>query len=599
MTEFGDKIKEYMGTIEGNDITARAPVVKQERKRTTYGYTFDVSGIDFIAHKIVSGKETMTLVCFLSKQNEEGKPVCFIQEKGKNILVEEATLRSFLTGLTHVDDFPNKRVSVRDKEGHLCESVPVLHGDTATNMNKFIKAFLFMIDTPKFVDHIRMGLINLEIMYCSIIGGHDIKKPWFISSDCNPYYYTSMDYDSFVRAYTPEYTKVYNEEIHEFVDDTKNGYTYKYLCENNIHSKLFKAAIEYSSQATGCEKPATLMSFYTRTDEGNPAMKNLTMNIFQSFVVLANRYDEPFAIECMKNYFTNARLGNIDAGVLNQLFCIDISKYKQRRGHINNQLSDRRYYGSYDISTIHADLRLGPLPSNYKDDVIALDKRRMWDYIMGAAGKAFGKRLKEYVQYWADHMGTQLSYYSTIKDKYPEHLLEDHMILNEKYNEYQEFINSSFKDKKGDVHVNKNEALFKITADGAKYCEMTEGKWNFHILRQVEEFLEEASYMGNCLASSDYAGKVVSGSSGWVGVLRSNDDNKSLIDVEVDTKTGKMVQIFSRFDHHPILDGLWDEMKALKKIQDKIYKNMMDNGYHVTIEYDSKFDSVLAQKKKE
>jgi len=138
--------------------------------------------------------------------------------------------------------------------------------------------------------------------------------------------------------------------------------------------------------------------------------------------------------------------------------------------------------------------------------------------------------------------------------------------------------------------------LLKMKAEiGAKYCELSIGEYELHIFKEIREFIDEASYMNNCLEKMDYATRVTEGKH-WIGSFRKKNDldEKSIFTVEISPLTGMMTQIKCRFNHLPERDHRDEEMKVLKKMQDKIYKAMMDDGVIANIEgYGPEFDFIL------
>ena len=581
MTEFGDNMKSMMSGLNG-DLSKREQLVKKEKKKTEYKYTFEVSGIDFIAHYFVSGKEKMTLAFFPSQTDGEGHPVCFIKEKDQNIIVDESSLKSFLNGLSHSDCFPEGEVQVRAADGTICESVPKLvktNGD-----QRFIRCFMFMLRNKWFMEHVKMGIINLDIIYNIVdyregrsgYGGGRFTTPWFFK--------TSQSYGMYLHeieeVYSPKEERKLNYETNEWEivkTDEPAG-----IDTENIHLKLFKKVMDLSMQHTEESKMKTLYQLYSNdgSERGRIGAKEISMGLFKAFLVIANKYDEPFAIKCVEDYMTNPKLSKLSARVLNDLFTIDVAAYSEGRGQF---IGDQRrsYYNYNNYTTVSGDLTRKPLSEAMQTKALNLEKNRFWDYILQATCVGLGKNLENYIQLWTDYITSCLLYFGKVSDKYPDHLQEVHDIMIDKYSTYHSF--------------NRDDQLKVRTVDAVKYCEMKNDEYQFHIFTEVKEFLDEATAQGNCLASADYAGKVADGKC-WIGSFRRKDSDIPILTVEIDPKNGQMVQIKARYNHEPDLI----HATVLKKFQDKIYSRMIKDGY---IEehpgYNYAFQPVLEKEKKE
>ena len=571
---FKEDINEVMNGVE---VVKKDALVKKEKKKTEYRYEFKVSGIDFIASYFVSGKEKMKLVCLLSKTDENGLPTCFIQEKGQNVFADEVTLKSFFNGLGHSDCFPNGDVKVVDADGNICESVPKLH--KTNNDNRFIRCFLFMIRNKFFVEHVRQGIINLEIIYALVdrkearssynYDGDRYTAPWFFNCRESYGYHLSGIMDMYRPKRIRDHLDENGEWVYKDLDEPSGIET------DNIHLKLFKAAIAKTMENSGCTKMQALKNLYDdRGQQGPNGEKKITMPVFRSFILLANRYDEPFAIKCMEDYLTNPKLNNISASSLNSLFMINVESYRRGTGEFN---TGRSYYGGYRSYTVMSGNLVNQKMTDEQMNVaLNLEKNRFWDYILQSTCVGLGKNLENYIQLWTDYITSCLLYFGKVSDKYPEHLQEVHDIMIDKYSTYQSF--------------NKDDKLKERTKDAIRYCEMHNKQYKFHIFTEVKEFLDEATAQGNCLASADYAGKVADGRC-WIGSFRKVDSDDPILTVEIDPATGKMVQIKARYNHDP------QDKHAivLKKFQDKIYKNMIEDGViRGPSGYNYAFDRVLS-----
>jgi len=587
MTEFGDKVAMYMNSINGNGIDEKEKALtKREKKQTTYRYEAEVSGIDAIITYYVSEKEKMKLVMFLSQTNENGLPVCFIQEKGKNLICDETTLKSFLNGLIHTDMFPNGYVDIKDKKtGELCESMPRMYKANGGDYgNRFIRCFLFMISHKKFIEHIKQGLINLEIMYRIIDyeegrshwGRESMYIPWFIRATGR--YGLSMD--GFEQAYSPGKRKVFNEEKGE-IEDVFDPNFYPYLADDNdgLHLKMFKAGMKHALEDNALNKVTALLNFYSdRTDTGRRDHKNFTQKLYYTFLILANRYDEPYATECMMDYLTHPKLNNLYYEKLDSLLRINARAYAIGAGSVTDP---NNRYRSNSYTTVPGNLIYHRLNEDNEKLTLKLNKTSLWDYILYESSMGRGDNLGDMLSTWIDYLTGHLSFHGKVDDKYPEYLGDMEVKILDQCKDLKEFDKAE---------------LLKMKAEiGAKYCELSIGEYELHIFKEIREFIDEASYMNNCLEKMDYATRVTEGKH-WIGSFRKKNDldEKSIFTVEISPLTGMMTQIKCRFNHLPERDHRDEEMKVLKKMQDKIYKAMMDDGVIANIEgYGPEFDFIL------
>ena len=561
MTGFGDNMKEVLSGLKANGVGTKDAIVKKEKKITTYAYESEVSGIDFVITKKVSGKETMKLVCYLSQKNEDGSPICFIQEKGKYLAIDENILKTFLNGLSHNDFFADGTYDVIDnKTGAVCESVPKLYKTNSDN--RFIRCFMFMIETPAFIEHMKMGVVDLEMVYSWVDAEEgtgwgresEYYLPWFFTSSGGAY--TRCSLNELRKTYAPGMERRFNEDVGEFELVKTDGCAG--INEDNIHLKMFRKAIELTMKhGNMSQRKAKDNILKKRTNAGPIENKYMTMDIFRAFLILANRYDEPFAIKCMEDYMTNSKLNGISYDGINNLFTIDVDKYIDGRGNFNDY--SRRGYGySSSYSTLSLDLTKCRPNEHMEKKLLNLEKNRFWDFVLQSTCVGLGKNLANYFQLWADYITSCLLYFKKVSDKYPEHLQEAHDIMCDKYSTYTQF---------------KEEDKLKLaTVDAVKYCELKDDKYVLHVFTSVKEYLDEATAQGNCLASCDYAGKTANGQC-WIASLRRKDDDTPIDTVEISPRTGKMVQIKARYNHEPALE----HVKVLKKFQDRIYKNMIDD----------------------
>lgn len=585
MTDFGDNMKAMLSGMKANGVGTKDVIVKKEKKVTTYAYESEVSGIDFVITKKVSGKETMKLVCYLSQKNEDGSPICFIQEKGKYIAVDENILKTFLNGLSHSEFFTDGTYDVVDrKTGAVCESVPKLYKTNGDN--RFIRCFMFMIEHPEFIEHMKMGIINLEMVYQWVDSEEgtgwgresEYNLPWFFKSDYGSYSRCSLDFLKGV--YAPGMERRFNEDVGEFELVSTEGCAG--INSDNIHLKLFRKSVEINMKnGTMTQQRAKNNIFFRRGGEGNDyGAKCINMDLFRAFLILANRYDEPFAIRCMEDYVSNSKLSGMSYDRLNCLFTIDVERYVDGRGTFNDY--SRRGYGyNSSYTTLSLNLTKHAPNDQMREKLLNLEKNRFWDFILQATCVGLGKNLNNYLQLWADYITSCLLYFKKVSDKYPEHLQEAHDIMCDKYSTYSQF---------------KEEDKLKLaTVDAVRYCELKDDKYVLHVFTSVKEYLDEATAQGNCLASCDYAGKTANGQC-WIASLRMKNDDTPIDTVEINPRTGKMVQIKARYNHEPALE----HVKVLKKFQDKIYKNMIDYGViNEPAGYLYTFDVLKNQKREE
>ena len=365
---------------------------------------------------------------------------------------------------------------------------------------RFIKELLTAATSPGLIEIFKKGLLNME-MIRSMGGYHGMGMPWFIRPG---------------DGYT---------EIERIV----NG---KYLKEN-VHMTLVKEAMRYIRENLHKENDeAVLEQLYSnpyRNDDAILETKTFNMNVMEMFVTIANRYDEPFALKCMKDYLSNGFLGNIPSDKLKNLLVmrkeIDPVKWEKhtRSRYYDDCIRDPRYVCS------PSELLYRRLTKEEEEQAIIFEKNRFWEYIKEAKDEGYGFELSEYIDLWHDYSIMSSVMNGRLKDKYPSYLHREHKLLTNRKKLIQDEI--------------KTNLMTENTKIPAKICESVVGDYEFKIMKNPADIYEEATTQRNCLADcyleSSVDGKTIIGSLRY----RKKDEDRRRITIEIRPEDYRFVQI--------------------------------------------------------
>ena len=117
------------------------------------------------------------------------------------------------------------------------------------------------------------------------------------------------------------------------------------------------------------------------------------------------------------------------------------------------------------------------------------------------------------------------------------------------------------------------------------------------MLRTQKDYTDEAKQNSNCVAS--YVENTIRGQC-WVCSFRVRDSDETTLTVEVRPATGRMVQIRGKYNRRATAK----ELKALRKFQTKVFKNMekeglQPEGYAKTAEYPGDFYNIEEDEEEE
>lgn len=504
-TEFGNIMKDVMKVVGDEDN--KVVTTNREKKGKTVSYDIQSSGIDMIATRYLNGKETRQLVVFLSRTDDAGNAIVVLKEKKTVLDVNKQRLNSFLDGC----DSPVKTG---------CTAVPYLRKGVS-----FIESFLEIVEDKSVQKYVKLGLLDTEVLmglreksyYNRLI------KPWF--KDCT--------YSSGFR---------YN-------DDKEN-------CDDNAHFKLVKTAIGYNMRVFNMSYNEALYALYQESNNnryGDNVFKSnrkvVTGNILRAMIVLANRYDEPFAIKCLEEYMDTDNLSGIEYESLDKILRIKSgAKYEKNRW--SDTLSQ---YVSSDS------LLYKRLTEAEENRAVTFDKNRLWEYLLQSASVGLGRNMSSYLTTWKDYLQMANDINNGIIEKYPDALQIAHDICQEKY------------EVSGDERL-KN-GLFENTKKASEICDCevsldgSNTKYQFRILRTPNEFVDEANQQSNCVAS--YMQRCSCGDT-LVGSMREVGADRTELTIEVRPEDYKIIQVRGRFNKMPTDK----QNKIVEKIQHKIYKNL-------------------------
>ena len=286
------------------------------------------------------------------------------------------------------------------------------------------------------------------------------------------------------------------------------------------HAKLLRHAFEVISEKNGVSYSTSLTDACSRREGSSYCV--------WAFSLLADMFDEPFAMKCFDEYIDNARLNGLT--------------YNSIRAFVDKLVTGEQYRYGYNWSANVAEWRAG-------HTIVNLEKNRFWEYIQSAVGVGLGRSLDSFLGTWGDYLVQAYKCDGKVRDKYPENLQVVHDIYTEKYRLMSEFA--------------QEELLTRRTERGAKFIDQTHGKYQLKTLRTVKDFLEEAQQNCNCVAS--YVAHVTAGKC-WVASFRPVGSDATQLTIEINP-VGKMVQIKGRFNREPSPT----ERAILEEFQQTIY----------------------------
>ena len=307
-----------------------------------------------------------------------------------------------------------------------------------------------------------------------------------------------------------------------YTHDDRYGGNTSYGCEDR-HARLIRHCVEKLAEKYDVSYAWALReSCYGREK-------------FQSiwaFSMLADIYDEPYAMKCFDEYLDNERLGGLSAvGIKYLLYGLSSRDYNGAP------------YGRYiEWKVLVKDLKDGV------NQVATLEKNRLWEFIQHAVAVGQGKRLDNYLNLYYDYISQAVYCDGKLRDKYPEHLQVAHDIYSEKYTLVKEFRDQ--------------EILAQRAEAGRNAIDQVHDGYQLKTLTTVQDFLDEAQQNCNCVAS--YVDHVKAGKC-WIASFRKVGDDVTQLTVEVDPH-GEMVQIKGKYNREPTKD----ELHILDKFRNSI-----------------------------
>ena len=514
-TEFGNLVKGFV-----NDLEKRESIQTQQKNREkVVTYRCEASGIDMAVTRVLNGKDTRTLAIIMSQEDENGKPLVLMKEKDKVFEVSEKSLQSFLDG----KDLDTHPISTG------CTAIPKLRKG-----KEFLNILWSFIHSPNCVKLAKMGVIDTEVLFSMGTDRYSsgISKLWYAGS--------SNTYDSPILGI--------NRMKQENFD--------------NVHIKMVKFAIEHMMKNFGTTYSGALKYIYNENGETdrndyygygrnrnpneiNNGQKYITNKAMKFFIILANRYDEPFALQCMQEYYDDLNLLGVSDEELMKLLAIPNERLMINKSTYSGVSLDRITNGMEPINLLRGRCKM------IEDRCVNFEKRRLWEYILNATCVGRGRHLENYLSDWKDYIMMTLAVDKKVRDKYPEHVQVAHDIISEKY----DYVKTSVEEMK----------LMEVTEIPALICDVNTMDYQFRVLRSPNAFCEEASQNSNCVAS--YITRCAAGST-IVGSFRPRDDECTELTVEVSPDTYKFIQIKGKFNR----EATEKEMTELMKIQKKVLR---------------------------
>lgn len=502
MSEFGNFVKGVM-----NDLEKRESLEKKERKEKIVTYRCESSGIDMAVTRILNGKDTRTLVILLSQMDDNGKPVILMKEKDKVLEVTENSLRSFLDGA-------DPQIITG------CTAIPYLKKG-----KEFVETFWEVIHSKNFIKLAKMGVIDLE---CIVELNSRNDGPWYLGG-----------YDRY-SSIMPRINKM-TEEMFE-----------------NVHPKIIKYAVNYMMETFELPYHKALQyvyrnngngGYYRSTIEVDNGKKYIMNDSVTAFVAIANRYDEPFALQCMEEYMNDLNLIGLKGESVDTMLRIKTDGVFTK----DNWGTKRGEYAGASLIYNGRSQVVERLAVNF-------EKRRFWEYILNATCVGRGRDLNGYVVLWRDYIEMAMTTDKKIKEKYPEYLQVEH----DKYSEKYDFVKNTVEE----------QALMKVTEKASKICDVNIKDYQFRILRTPQAFCDEAAQNSNCVAS--YISKCSAGVT-YVGSFRPKDSETTLLTVEIDPNTYRMIQIRGKFNRMATDKEMEQLNKIAKKIENR-WKKFLETG---------------------
>lgn len=466
MSGFGDEMQAQLEAFRN----ANPAETKKKTGRAVTEYTCEVSGIDMVVSRIVNGRCTMKMFVYLSQPNDKGEGTILIKSLREGVIKEgdEDSIAVFLKDLK--------------EEGIVTGSnaIPILRGG-----KKFARR-LDEFRCAQYLNMIKEGLLNSEML-----NDEEYDAPWYLSRDS---YHTT-------------------------------GYGVK-----DRHAKLMRHAVTALSERHGIKYWEALARsckryryYYTPKSDGK-------YSSIWAFSMLADVYDEPYAMKCFDEYLDNERLDGLYCSGIRDLF---------------DTVVKRTSYTTDWASTV------GDIRNN--STYTTLEKNRLWTYLQESIRLGLGKNLSGFINQYCDYLKQSRYCDGKVKDKYPEYLQVAHDVYSEKYKLIAEF---------------KEAEELKNTSDkGKAVANQVHDGYQLKVLGTVNEFLEEARQNCNCVAS--YVDKARRGRC-WIASFRPVDAEETLLTVEIDPSSGRMVQIKGKCNR----DATMEESKRLEIFQDTILKNM-------------------------
>ena len=474
-TNFGETMKTQLEAyLKAASEEAEGTTTRKKTGKAAVEYECEVSGIDMIISRVVNGKCTMKLFIFLSQPDPLENGTMFIKTM-KDGTMKEATDENLATFL-------------RDVGGTI---------QTTSNVIPYIKSgkgfaeLLIRAKNSTFIELAKEGLINTAIL------DDNHTSPWYF----NKWSYRGMG---------------------EGIEDK--------------HAKLIRHAITKMAERYGETYGAVLAaacSDYNYRYDGTYDDKRKYKSVW-AFSVLADIFDEPYAIRCFDEYLDNDRLGGLYYNQITDLF---------------KSLCPRENpYQYLEWTEAVRMIRIGNAKVN-------LDKNRFWEFLQHAVAVGLGTNLSNYISQYSDYLRQALFCDGKVKDKYPEYLQVAHDVYSEKYRLIKEFRDT--------------QRLRERAAEGRTIIDQVHDGYQLRTLGEVNEFLEEARQNCNCVAS--YVENVKKGSC-WIASFRKLGADSTQLTVEVDPE-GELVQIRGKFNRMPTAE----ENSILEKFRAGIRSRMKKN----------------------
>lgn len=155
------------------------------------------------------------------------------------------------------------------------------------------------------------------------------------------------------------------------------------------------------------------------------------------------------------------------------------------------------------------------------------------DYCFGECTRqGYSENPRNFIQSWEDCLELQRAVYGKVRDKYPEHLASEEVILSYRLSKLREA---------------QQIRGFDEAAARLRHFESRTGKYLFLAPSSPADMIEEGRMQSNCVAS--YIDRVISGECMIFFMRARSEPDRSLVTIEI--RNGEIVQMKAKYNREP------------------------------------------------